>query len=54
MTAKRTGCCAIALLTMVSAKTQNVGLGTNTPNGRLQFKNEIFNRLLVLNESGNN
>jgi hypothetical protein len=45
--------CVILFLT-VSCVAQNVGLGTNTPNGRLQFKNEIFNRLLVLNESGNN
>ena len=33
---------------------QNVGIGTTIANGRLQFKNEIFTRMLVLNESGNN
>lgn len=45
--------CVFLFLT-VSSVAQNVGLGTNTPNGRLQFKNEIFNRIVVLNESGNN
>jgi hypothetical protein len=31
----------------------NVGIGTTTPNGRLQFKNEEFNRKIVLHQDAN-
>lgn len=31
----------------------NVGIGTATPNGRLQFKNEEFNRKIVLHQDDN-
>jgi len=45
---------APALCVAFSAFGQNVGIGTNTPNGRLQFNNHINNRIVVLNESNNN
>jgi hypothetical protein len=43
-----------ALYCFCFAQGQNVGIGTTTPNGRLQFNNHINNRIVVLNESGNN
>lgn len=37
-----------------SANSQNVGIGTTTPNGRLQFANEVWARQIVLKETNNN
>jgi hypothetical protein len=34
--------------------TGNVGIGTSNPRARLQFRNEINNRIIILNESANN
>ncbi len=34
--------------------TGNVGIGTSNPRARLQFRNEINNRIIILNESSNN